>query len=343
MRCMSDNIPIFTDDEKTYLADTCKPVKKALREGKISLFALKRGNYPGFQIPEGEIPGIRSIGYWDITNPQDWGLPWHRNEGIEITFLENGSIPFDVYDDSGYVLNAYDLTITRPWQPHRVGDPNIGNSCLFWMIIDVDVRRPHQEWQWPEWVVLSKQDIECLTNLLRENEQPVWTTNEKMQQRIMKLKKAIREVLEGESYSTMTININELLVEIMNLLKYHKGKTDKTLTSTQRNVNLFLSEISSSLAEPWTTESMAKYCQVGVTSFIHYCRHLKNMTPLQFLKQQRLEKAGRMLLEEPEKKIIDIAFECGFNSSQYFATVFRSKYGCTPKEYQVRQTVVPAR
>ena len=79
---------------------------------------------------------------------------------------------------------------------------------------------------------------------------------------------------------------------------------------------------------------MAKYCQVGVTSFIHYCKHLKNMTPLQYLTRLHLEKAVDLLLKKPEKKVIDIAFECGFNSSQYFATVFRSKYNCTPREYQ---------
>jgi len=332
---MKNKIPIYTDDEKTYFADTCKPVKKAAKEGKISLNSLKRGHYPGVQIPEGEMVGIKCIGYWDIIQPQDWGLPWHRNEGIEITFTENGSVPFDVYDSSGYILKAHDLTITRPWQPHRVGDPNISNSCLFWMIIDVGVRRPHQEWKWPDWIVLSKNDLYSLTNLLRENEQPVWTTNEKMQRRIIELKKSVLGALRGESYSMMVIYINELLVEILNLLRYHKGVGDKTLTSTQRNVDLFLSEVSSNLSEQWTTESMANYCQVGVTSFIHYCKHLKNITPLQYLTQLRLEKATKLLIEKPEMKIIEIAFECGFNSSQYFATVFRSKYKCTPKEYQV--------
>ena len=83
---------------------------------------------------------------------------------------------------------------------------------------------------------------------------------------------------------------------------------------------------------------MARYCQVGVTSFIHYCKHLKNMTPLQYLTQLRLEKAVKLLLEKPEMKVINIAFECGFNSSQYFATVFRSRYKCTPREYQVAYT-----
>ena len=331
---MKNNIPVYTDDEKMYYADTCKPLKKALLEGKISVYAVKRGNYPGTQISEEEIRGIQSIGYWDITKPQEWGLPWHRNEGIEISFLENGSLPFEVFGSSGYHLKANDLTITRPWQPHRIGNPNISNSCLFWMIIDVEVRRPHQEWKWPDWIILTKKDLDVLTNLLRENEQPVWSTNGKIQRRIAKLKKSVLGALRGDSYSMVQIYINELLVEILNLLTYHKNIGDKTLTTTQRNVDLFLSEISSNVSEQWTTESMAKYCQIGVTSFIHYCKHLKNMTPLQYVTQKRLEKAVTLLLKEPEKKVIDIAFECGFNSSQYFATVFRSKYNCTPREYQ---------
>jgi AraC-like DNA-binding protein len=331
---MKNNIPIYTDDEKTYYADTCRPIKKAVTEGKISLYSLKRGHYPGEQIAEGEIEGINTIGYWDITSPQDWGLPWHRNEGIEITFTENGSVPFDVYDNRGHLLKAYDLTITRPWQPHRVGDPNVGNSCLLWMIIDVGVRRPHQEWKWPDWVILSKKDLSSLTNLLRENEQSVWNTDEEMQRRITKLKKSIYSVLQGESYTKIAIYVNELLMGILELLTVHKDDGDKSLISTRRNVELFLSEISSNLSEQWTTESMANYCQIGTTSFIQYCKHLKNITPMQYLNQLRIDRAATLLLEKSELKVTDIAFECGFNSSQYFATVFRSHNGCTPKEYR---------
>jgi AraC family L-rhamnose operon regulatory protein RhaS len=69
------------------------------------------------------------------------------------------------------------------------------------------------------------------------------------------------------------------------------------------------------------------------TQFSAYCKELTGLTPLQYLLRCRVEQATRLLAERPELSITDIAFACGFNSSQYFATIFRSATGCAPSEY----------
>ena len=46
------------------------------------------------------------------------------------------------------------------------------------------------------------------------------------------------------------------------------------------------------------------------------------MTPTQYLNHLRLEQAARMLKNNEQKSITEIALQCGFYSSQYFATVF---------------------
>jgi len=42
------------------------------------------------------LPKVKSLAYWDAHELQDWGLGWHRNEGIELTFLESGSLDFGI-------------------------------------------------------------------------------------------------------------------------------------------------------------------------------------------------------------------------------------------------------
>src|SRR5207249_3334840 len=111
------------------------------------------------KLPAGELCGIKSIGYWDALGPQTWGLPWHRNEGVEVTFLESGRLGFAV-DGREYALQPDALTVTRPWQSHRVGNPLIGPGKLHWLILDVGVRRPNQAWRWPDWVMLKGADRE---------------------------------------------------------------------------------------------------------------------------------------------------------------------------------------
>jgi AraC family L-rhamnose operon regulatory protein RhaS len=102
---------------------------------------LVHSHYPGRKLPRGALLGVKSVGFWDAEGRQDWGLQWHRNEGIEVTFLERGASGFAV-EQNEFRLRPDDLTVTRPWQRHRVGDPNIGAGRLHWLILDVSVRRP---------------------------------------------------------------------------------------------------------------------------------------------------------------------------------------------------------
>jgi AraC-like DNA-binding protein len=54
---------------------------------------------------------------------------------------------------------------------------------------------------------------------------------------------------------------------------------------------------------------------------------------MQYLTHCRVEMAARMLAERPDATITEVAYACGFNSSQYFATVFRSVKGCAPSAF----------
>ena len=87
------NISPFKENGIEYHADTCIPLVDAVSRKKIKFNALARHTYPGKRLTEDTI-GLNSIGYWDANEPQDWGLDWHRNEGIEIHFLESGSMPY---------------------------------------------------------------------------------------------------------------------------------------------------------------------------------------------------------------------------------------------------------
>jgi AraC-like ligand binding domain len=164
---------IYRTGSGPYQIDTCNPQVHAVEEGKIVLHALTKGHYPGEKLPAKVLPGLNSIGFWDGAGAQDWGLDEHRNEGIEIVLLETGKMGFTA-DKRHFGLVPGSLTITRPWQLHKLGDPNIGPGRLHWLIMDVGVRRPNQEWRWPDWLVLAPRDVAELTRKLRHNEMPVW-------------------------------------------------------------------------------------------------------------------------------------------------------------------------
>jgi AraC-like DNA-binding protein len=330
---MRGGIPTYVEKGKIYYCDTCVPVAKAARSGTLQLESLVHGTYPGRPLPECALPEVRSIGFWNATIKQDWGLDWHRNEGIEFTLLANGGLPFAV-GDRKYALQPDDLTITRPWQPHRLGDPTIGVNRLYFLILDVGVRRPHQEWRWPPWIVLRREDLDELTLMLRQNEQHVWKAAPPIRQCFAEIGQSVKGERPEMNISRLTLCINEFLLDLLEMFRSSSLPLNESLTSARRSVKMFIGDLQSSLMEPWTVRSMAEECGVGVTSFVYYFTQATNMTPMQYLVHQRVEAAAEMLLKRPHLHIIDVAMDCGFSSSQHFASSFKRFMGVTPTEHR---------
>jgi AraC-like DNA-binding protein len=323
---------LFRDGSTVYAADTCTPLVAAAEAGKIELAGLARGAYPGDRLPDGALPGLRSAGMWNASADQDWGLDWHRNEGLELTFLARGRLDFSC-DGEDYRLEPGDLTITRPWQPHRVGAPDVTASRLTWLIVDLGVRRPNQPWGWPDWVLLPPAELSALTRRLRQNEQPVWRGSDELAVDFDRLTQAL-ERRGARDVTRIALVTNEILLALEELLDAADAPLDAALSSSRRAVELFLAELPGRLDEWWTLDAMAAECGLRRSRFVHYCRRLTNASPLEYLLRLRLRAACDALSDRPDLRVTDIALGCGFHSSQYFATVFRRELGCSPSQYR---------
>ena len=258
---------VYQADDQTRHADTCEALVRGHTAGEVELVALARGAYPGARLGRNVLPGVRSVGFWDAAHDQSWGLDWHMNEGLELMFLETGRLAFAT-GERHHMLGADDLTITRPWQPHRVGAPDVTASRLHWLILDVGVRRPNESWKWPHWIVLTTEDRAELTNILRHNEQPVWHASAGLRRCVQRIAQSVVQTQAGESVSRLVVHLNELLVALLELFREQQVELDDRLSSTTRTVELFLTHLrrdSDALAYPWTANEMAEHCGLGLT------------------------------------------------------------------------------
>ncbi len=335
MRDSQTRSAVFLSHGATFHADRCEPLRAAVRRGEVRLNALVRRGYPGRSLPSRILPEVSTVGFWDATGPQNWGLDWHRNEGIELTYLSRGKLDFLV-DDETFTLESGHLTITRPWQVHRVGKPVVGPSRLHWLILDVGVRRPDQVWNWPDWFILSPTDQRRLTTLLSHNEQPVWCANDEIGACFERMARLVDTTEPAAAHTKLQLRINELFVTLLDLLQEKNAKLDSRLTSTRRSVEMFLAALPNHLERAWNLADMAWQCGLGSSAFAEHCRQITNLPPAKYLARCRVEAAKKLLSSAPERSITDIAFECGFESSQYLATVFRRTTGQTPREYRRR-------
>ncbi len=337
MKINTQKIQPYKADGVVYHADTCLPLIDAYKRKKLKFKALARHTYPGDRLDENTL-GLNSIGYWDANEPQDWGLDWHRNEGIEFHFLESGSMPYS-QENKEVLLTPNHLTITRPWEAHKVGNPHIGMGKFYWVIIDLGVRRPHQDWVWPDWITLTPSDLTRLTTILRQNEKSIWKTDKNVRDCFLRINKAINTDLNGSNASKIRLLINYLLILLLDLMNTNDIVLNESLTDSSRSVKYFLNELEKNLSENWTIELMSESAGVGVTRFTHHCKQLTNVTPMRYLTMKRLELSKKMLQENKNLSIAEVAYTCGFATSQYFATVFKKHEKCSPNEYRIKYQI----
>jgi len=319
---------IFRNPGSLLYADNCRGLQAAARRGEVDLHAWTRGSYPGDPLGN-RLPGICTVGFWDARHIQDWGLGRHCNEGFKIAYLVRGRLDL-IVDDVSFNFEQGQFIVIRPWQLHSIGNPTVGPSRLLWIILDGGLRRPSEDWHWPDWMVLSSEEADRLGRLLTQNEQPLWDGGADLRRAF----EAVPPILLGyepqSGETRLKVAINSIMLSLLDRLVEHEPKLDPLLSSSQHTVAIFLRRLVHALDQDWTLETMAEECGLSRTRFAEHCKRLTNMTPVQYLQNLRLEQARQQLAGESGPSITEVAFACGFNSSQYFSSAFRKRFGLPP-------------
>lgn len=119
------------------------------------------------------------------------------------------------------------------------------------------------------------------------------------------------------------------------LFRAEKKRKNMQIESENDFIQTAISYIKSNYSSHITLDDVAKQANVSET---HLSRSFKRETSFKFneyLMLYRLKKSESMLTEYPDKSILEIAYDCGFNDSNYFSTRFKKVYGVTPS--QLRQ------
>jgi AraC family transcriptional regulator len=97
-----------------------------------------------------------------------------------------------------------------------------------------------------------------------------------------------------------------------------------------RRVLTFINE---RISRTITLSELAREARLSAPYFSQRFKSSTGMSPHQYLLRLRICKAKK-LLEESESPVIDIAAECGFQTQQHFARIFRRITMRTPTEYR---------
>lgn len=138
---------------------------------------------------------------------------------------------------------------------------------------------------------------------------------------------------------------NKSLLKAISIQMCHTIIRSAFQTSKQTYRSEWRTEIGQSIAyihshlhEKIGLEDIARAAIMSVPNFSRVFKKEMGNTPIEYLSEQRLQKAQNMLLSN-EFSMQDIAISCGFSSVSYFSTSFRKKYNVSPEKFKIQMRV----
>lgn len=92
--------------------------------------------------------------------------------------------------------------------------------------------------------------------------------------------------------------------------------------------------------EKITSPDIARHFHIGKTKLYEIAQQSYGMGIAEYIRKLRIEKAIRLLTEEEDFSLAEIAYECGFDDYNYFITVFKKVTGTSPHAYRQQSTLL---
>lgn len=136
---------------------------------------------------------------------------------------------------------------------------------------------------------------------------------------------AKREGYEAAMFSKFI----ELVVTLSRLYQ----ETESTNGEALLRVAKVIGSIEDDFAQPWKIEDFAAMAHMSRANFMRVFRTATGQTPINYLLQTRIQKSIT-LLTNSALPVSQIAFEVGFNDSNYYTRQFRQVQGMSPLAYR---------
>jgi signal transduction histidine kinase/ligand-binding sensor domain-containing protein/DNA-binding response OmpR family regulator len=171
---------------------------------------------------------------------------------------------------------------------------------------------------------------------------------------LLSAKSSIESQVEGlkfgaDFYITKPFNTEMLFTAIDNLIKRRKHLFEslvrnhgtisvepKPLLMTPKDevfLKTVIKLVEEKMTEPdFNIELVAEGMNMSRTTFYKKFKSLTAMTPVEFVRDFRLEKA-KQYLEAGDSNVSEVAYMTGFSNPNYFSTCFKEKYGKSPSEF----------
>ena len=259
---------------------------------------------------------------------------------MEITYIEKGQMEWMVEGrpekvDTGCVF------YTLPWQVHGSLQPAEPDNSIWHVLFHLqkDYSTPHNQFQFSNDLGFTEEEMNILSTAFSSSTRHCFQATPTLRSLIEALISELQSTRELREVLAKTL-LRAILVELKRVVTLEVSDT-ATYTRSEQRVQELITQLSSNCGQHWTLATMAGHCGIRRTQLCKIFQKLTGSTPMEYLSRIRIEHA-KTLLRRSEVKVIDIAFECGYSSSQYFANSFKHATGVTPSVYRKRRSNLSA-
>lgn len=127
--------------------------------------------------------------------------------------------------------------------------------------------------------------------------------------------------------------LSELVFSLWSHLPVIQKRPDAKVVRDSERIKAMLQFVHSNYSGEINTKMIADSVMISESECLRCFHTTINTTPIQYLKQYRIQQAAHMLVFSNDR-ISDIAEKCGFQDMSYFTKTFKQLKGCVPSEYR---------
>jgi AraC family transcriptional regulator, L-rhamnose operon regulatory protein RhaS len=270
-------------------------------------------------------PGVINYGLYQAKE-----LPLHRNLGLEVVYVIEGTLLWQVDGRRERVLPK-SFFFTLPWQAHGgQAHHEPGNRIAFVQFkLDAVYREPVKHFAFHPELNISTKDAARISTILENCRQHSWPATPELADTICAI---VRNMDEGADPLAIEGMTHIILAEMISVVSGSK-KVTIGHSASEKRVQRLLEAMREQCDQEWDIRRMTDIAGMGCSLMTDIVKTLTGDTPMIHLNRLRIEKA-EILLKQSELSITHIAQECGFTSSQHFARAFKKFTNHTPSDFR---------